>query len=90
MDNNTLITAAFQQAVVESKQLPSKPDNDTLLKLYSLYKQATDGDAPATSDAGMFDFVAAAKYNAWHAIRGKDKEEAMKDYMALVADLKAK
>ena len=89
MDSNNL-TEAFQQAVAESKQLPSRPDNDTLLQLYSLYKQATDGDAPATSDAGMFDFVATAKYNAWYTIRGKAKEDAMKDYITLVADLKAK
>ena len=26
------------------KQLPEKPDNDTLLKLYALYKQGSEGD----------------------------------------------
>ena len=60
-----------------------------LLRADSLYKQATDGDAPATSDAGMFDFVAAAKYNAWQALRGKEKLDAMTEYIALVSDLKA-
>lgn len=78
----------FQQAFVESKQLPSRPDNDILLKLYSFFKQASDGDAPATSDAGMFDFVAAAKYNAWNGLRGVEKEAAMKDYISLVESLK--
>lgn len=80
----------FQKAVAESKQLPNRPDNSTLLKLYSLFKQASDGDAPATSDAGMFDFVASAKYNAWNGLRGKEKESAMKEYIDLFESLKAK
>ena len=51
------LTESFNQAVAESKQLTKRPDNATLLRLYSLYKQATEGDAPAECDAGMFDFV---------------------------------
>lgn len=78
----------FEAAVAASKQLPSRPDNNTLLKLYSLYKQATDGDAPATSDAGMFDIVAKAKYNAWDALRGKPSEAAMEEYIALYESLR--
>lgn len=82
------LTESFHQAVAESKQLTKRPDNTTLLKLYSLYKQATDGDAPAASDAGMFDFVAKAKYNAWDGLRGKSKEQAMEEYIQLAASLK--
>ncbi|PZF71794.1 acyl-CoA-binding protein [Taibaiella soli] len=79
----------FEQAVADSKTLPEKPDNETLLKLYSLYKQATEGDAPAESNAGMFDFVATAKYNAWHGLKDVSKEDAMQRYVALVNSLKA-
>lgn len=79
---------SFDRAVTESKQLSSKPDNSTLLRLYSLYKQSTEGDAPAESDAGAFDFVAAAKHNAWDGLRGKSKEDAMTEYIALVEELK--
>jgi acyl-CoA-binding protein len=78
----------FQQAVAESKQLSQRPDNATLLRLYSLYKQATDGDAPAESDAGMFDFVAKAKHNAWAELRGMGKEQAMEEYVQLFKTLK--
>lgn len=82
------LTESFQQAVADSKQLSKRPDNSTLLRLYSLYKQATAGDAPAESDAGMFDFVARAKYNAWDGLRGKTKEQAMKEYIQLYDTLK--
>lgn len=78
----------FDAAVAGSKELASRPDNSTLLKLYSLYKQATEGDAPATSDAGMFDFVASAKYNAWDGLRGKGTEDAMTEYIALYESLR--
>ena len=77
----------FEAAVAQSKQLPSRPDNATLLKLYSLYKQATDGDAPTDSDAGLFDFVAKAKWNAWDGLRGTSKEAAMDDYVDVFKNL---
>lgn len=80
---------SFTQAVADSKTLSNRPGNTTLLKLYSLYKQATEGDAPVTSNAGMFDFVANAKWDAWDGLRGKSREEAMEEYTALVASLKA-
>ncbi len=82
------LTETFQQAVADSKKLTKRPDNNTLLKLYSLYKQATDGDAPAQSDAGMFDFVARAKYNAWNELRGKGKDESMEEYIRIYESLK--
>lgn len=79
----------FAYAVASSKLLKEKPDNDTLLMLYSLYKQATDGDAPVKGEYGMFDFVAKAKHEAWLKISGKTKEEAMREYILLIEKLKA-
>lgn len=78
----------FESAVAASKTLPAKPDNDTLLKLYSLFKQANDGDAPEKGDYGMFDFVAKAKHDAWLSRKGLSKEAAMQQYIDLVTGLK--
>jgi acyl-CoA-binding protein len=78
----------FEQAVANSKMLAEKPDNETLLKLYSLYKQATDGDNTADAPSNPFDFVAKAKHSAWGALKGTTKEGAMQQYIDLVAALK--
>ncbi len=80
---------AFEKAVKESKELTKRPDNETLLALYSLYKQATDGDMPDDAPTpGMFDFVAKAKHDAWIKLRGTAKDDAMGQYIALVDELK--
>lgn len=78
----------FEKAVAESKTLSQKPDNETLLTLYSLYKQATEGDINIDPPTNPFDFVAKAKYSSWENIKGKTKEDAMKEYVALVSKLK--
>lgn len=77
----------FETAAKEAQTLPKRPDNDTLLKLYALYKQATAGDASG-SRPGFTDFVGRAKYDAWAALKGSAKEQAMRDYVALVESLK--
>ena len=77
----------FEQAVADSKTIPSRPDNETLLRLYSLYKQATEGDIN-TEPPGMFDFVAKAKYDAWTKLKGVSSEDAMQQYIAVVEELK--
>jgi diazepam-binding inhibitor (GABA receptor modulating acyl-CoA-binding protein) len=78
----------FEKAVRDSKQLSSKPDNETLLKLYSLYKQGTEGDVNTDPPSNPFDFVNKAKHEAWTSIKGKTKDEAMQEYVALVEKLK--
>lgn len=78
----------FEAAAAESKQLSEKPSNDTLLQLYSLYKQGSIGDNTSDPPANPFDFVAKAKYEAWTALKGKTKEEAMQLYIDLVSKLK--
>ena len=77
----------FEQAVADSKTIPSRPDNETLLHLYSLYKQATEGDIN-TEPPGMFDFVAKAKYDAWTKLKGLTAKDAMQQYIAVVEELK--
>jgi diazepam-binding inhibitor (GABA receptor modulator, acyl-CoA-binding protein) len=84
MDLNNL----FTQAIAASKDLSDRPSNDSLLQLYSFYKQATEGDANGEGP-NKFDFVAKAKYEAWSSLKGKTKEVAMQDYINLVEKLKS-
>ena len=78
----------FEKAVTESKQLAEKPSNETLLQLYSLYKQSTEGDVSGEAPSNPFDFVNKAKYDAWASLKGKSAEEAMQQYVDLVNKLK--
>mgnify|MGYP006368255469 CR=1 FL=1 len=79
--------AAFDKAVADSKNLPEKPDNATLLKIYALYKQASEGDVEGKRP-GMTDFVGRAKYDAWAALKGTGRDDAMQRYIDLVNSLK--
>jgi len=79
----------FEQAVVDSKNLNERPANDTLLQLYSLYKQATEGDVNTEPPANPFDFVAKANYSAWSSLKGKSKENAMQEYISTISKLKS-
>ena len=78
----------FDQAVADSKTLATRPGNDTLLSLYSLYKQATDGDAPEEGPSNPFDFVGVAKHGAWAKLKGTSADDAMTQYVALVNSMK--
>ncbi|HXF45434.1 MAG TPA: acyl-CoA-binding protein [Burkholderiaceae bacterium] len=77
----------FEKAVADSKNLPERPDNATLLKLYALYKQATSGDVDGKRP-GFSDMVGRAKWDAWNELKGTSAEEAMQRYIALVEELK--
>lgn len=77
----------FDKAVADSKQLPTKPDNATLLQIYALYKQATTGDVEGKRP-GMTDFVGRAKYDAWAGLKGKSTGDAMQAYVDLIESLK--
>lgn len=81
------LKAAFEKAVAESKQLPQKPDNMTLLKIYALFKQASAGDVDGKRP-GFTDMVARAKWDAWNELKGKSGDEAMQEYIDLVESLK--
>ena len=81
------LQAKFEQAVADSKQLPEKPDNAMLLQLYALFKQASSGDADGKRP-GFGDMIGRAKWDAWNAIAGKSKDDAMQEYVDLVESLK--
>lgn len=79
---------AFEQAVADSKTLTERPDNETLLRLYSLFKQATEGDCQSDPPANPFDFVNKAKHEAWSGLIGMAPTSAMQEYVELVKKLK--
>ena len=78
----------FEQAAIDVKDLSERPDNDTLLRLYALYKQGSEGDLKR-AQPGFFDFVGTAKHEAWAQLNGVPEEEAMRRYIALVHQLLA-
>ncbi len=79
--------AQFEAAARAAQSLPKRPDNETLLQLYALYKQASSGDAGDTRP-GFTDLVGRAKYDAWAKLKGTTAESAMTEYIGLVERLK--
>lgn len=80
------LTDDFQKAVSLSKEMTRRPDNEALLSMYALFKQATEGDVSGERPGG-FDFKAIAKYDAWSARKGLSKEAAMQHYVDLIESL---
>ena len=80
------LKAAFESAVANSKSLPERPDNTTLLKIYGLYKQATTGDN-AEKKPGFGDMVGRAKWDAWNGFKGTSSDDAMQQYIDLIESL---
>ncbi|MBK6869263.1 MAG: acyl-CoA-binding protein [Burkholderiales bacterium] len=81
------LKARFEQAVADSKTLSERPDNVTLLKIYALYKQATEGDNEDRKP-GFTDMVARAKWDAWKKLEGTGNDEAMQQYINLISELR--
>ncbi len=81
------LKARFDQAVADSKQLPEKPDNMTLLKIYALFKQASVGEVDGKRP-GFTDMVGRAKWDAWNGLKGTPADQAMQDYIDLIEGLK--
>ena len=80
------IRTKFEAAAAAAKQTKRRPDNATLLRLYSYYKQATEGDAKGERPGG-FDFVGGAKYDAWAKLKSMTADEAMQNYIKQVERL---
>ena len=77
----------FDAAVAGSKQLPERPDNMTLLKLYALFKQGSSGDVEG-SRPDFTDMVGRAKWDAWNELKGQSQDEAKQSYIDLIESLK--
>ena len=77
----------FQKAAQDVMNLEDRPDNDTMLRLYALYKQGSEGDVSGPKP-GFFDFVGTAKYEAWEKLAGTSPDDAMRKYVELVRKLR--
>jgi len=82
------LQARFEQAAKDVHSLAERPDNDTLLRLYALYKQGADGDVSGPQ-RGFSDFVGTAKYEAWAKLQGTAPDDAKQKYVDLVKKLTA-
>ena len=82
------LQSRFEQAAKDVHSLAERPDNDTLLRLYALYKQGAEGDVSGPKP-GLFDFVGTAKYEAWAKLAGTAQDEAKQKYIDLVKKLTA-
>ena len=80
------LKVAFDQAMADSKNLAERPDNATLLKMYALYKQGSSGDN-AEPKPGFSDMVARVKWDAWSKLQGTSRDDAMQQYVDLIASL---
>ena len=80
------LSQQFEQAARDVKGLAERPDNDTMLRLYALYKQGSEGDVKGDKP-GFFDFVGSAKYEAWEKLQGMSQDQARKKYVDLVKTL---
>ncbi|XP_032689290.1 acyl-CoA-binding protein homolog [Odontomachus brunneus] len=73
----------FNEAAEAVKALTKLPNDEELLELYGLFKQATVGDNNM-SKPGMFDLKGKAKWEAWNKKKGTTKEAAQQAYIELV------
>ncbi len=80
------LQAQFAAAAAAAKSTKQRPDNATMLKLYSYYKQATEGDVQGARPGG-FDFVGGAKHDAWTKLKGTTRDDAMSAYVKQVERL---
>ncbi|KAI5419689.1 Acyl-CoA-binding domain-containing protein 1 [Lathyrus oleraceus] len=81
-----VIQEDFEEHAAKVKTLKESPSNENLLILYGLYKQATLGPV-TTARPGIFSQKDRAKWDAWKAVEGKSKDEAMSDYITKVKQL---
>ena len=80
------LNTAFEAAKDAALNLSERPDNQTLLKLYGLYKQGAAGDNNEPKP-GFTDFVASAKWSAWNQCKGMAQDDAKQQYIDLIGTL---
>ncbi|XP_038132026.1 enoyl-CoA delta isomerase 2, mitochondrial [Cyprinodon tularosa] len=76
----------FEQAKSRLCALRTDPGNEVKLKIYALFKQATQGPCNAPKP-GMLDFVNKAKWDAWKSLGTISQEEAREQYCSLIGSL---
>jgi len=71
---------AQERVKTEKRADGSEATNEEKLKVYALFKQATEGDVTG-SQPWSVEFSKRAKWDAWNEQKGKSKEDAMKEYI---------
>ncbi|XP_072235032.1 enoyl-CoA delta isomerase 2 isoform X3 [Leuresthes tenuis] len=78
----------FEQAKSQLSALQNDPGNEVKLKIYALFKQATQGPCN-TPKPGMLDFVNKVKWDAWKSLGAISQDEARQQYCDLIGSLVA-
>ncbi|KAG7488674.1 hypothetical protein MATL_G00037480 [Megalops atlanticus] len=78
----------FNHAKAQLGTLKKDPGNEIKLKIYALFKQATQGPCN-TPKPGMLDFVNKAKWDAWKSLGDVSQDEARQQYVDLISSLVA-
>ncbi|CAB1349452.1 unnamed protein product [Coregonus sp. 'balchen'] len=78
----------FNHAKSQMGTLKEDPGNEAKLKIYALFKQATQGPCN-TPKPGMLDFVGKAKWDAWKSLGSVAQEDARQQYVDLIDTLLA-
>ena len=81
------LNTTFEEAVKNSTSLSERPDNATLLKIYALYKQATEGDNEAKKPS-FTDMVGRAKWDAWEKLKDTSMDDAKQQYIDLINSMR--
>ena len=76
----------FKEYANAVKKIQKKPSDENLLKLYSFYKQATEGDINTTCPS-VFNYVNYTKWNAWNGHKGTSKNDAMIEYIKIALEV---
>ena len=77
----------FEQAVADSKNLPERPDNMTMLKLYALYKQGSTRRRRRQAP-GLHRHGRPREVGRLERAEGPDRRRGQQAYIDLVEDLK--
>ncbi len=88
--NNMMeMKSLFEKAVAESNVIKVRLSDETSLRLYSLYKQATKGDIDIEGPGSTADIGAKAEFDAWASLKGKSVRDAQSEFIVLVNKLKS-
>lgn len=77
----------FEKAQQDVASFLPEHDRLQMLKLYALFKQATQGDTNCRRPP-MTKMVKRVQWDAWQELAGTPKEQAMQEYIALVNQLR--
>ncbi|XP_019366855.1 PREDICTED: acyl-CoA-binding protein-like [Gavialis gangeticus] len=81
--------AEFEKVAAMVLQMKIKVTDQELLEIYSLYKQATIGNVNISCPCAV-DVKGKAKWEAWNGRKGMSKEDARKNYITRVQEIKNK